>query len=107
MVNVLFNIKPVDKTIAVKYPHFLNHSLMVSAEITLLNHGPMMSAEITFCRSRPLKWRLVVVISIRVYDELARWKGQEARKCGHVQVVASMVFTPGTTVESGPTFTNG
>jgi hypothetical protein len=34
MGDVLFNFKPVDKTIAVKYPHFLNHSLMMSAEIT-------------------------------------------------------------------------
>ena len=49
MGDVLFNIMPVDKTIAVKYPHFLNHNVMMSAEITLLNHGPMMS------RSRPLK----------------------------------------------------
>jgi hypothetical protein len=55
MGDVLFNIKPVDKTIAVKYPHFLNHSLMMSAEIALLNHGPMMSAEIALGRSRPLK----------------------------------------------------
>jgi hypothetical protein len=53
--DVLFNIKPVDKTIAVKYPHFLNHNVMMSAEKTLLNHGPMMSAELTLCRSRPLK----------------------------------------------------
>jgi hypothetical protein len=35
MGDVVFNIKPVDKTIAVKYPHFLNHGLMMSAEITL------------------------------------------------------------------------
>ncbi len=55
MGDIFFNIKPVDKTIAVKYPHFLNHSLMMSAEITLLNHGPMTSAEITLGRSRPLK----------------------------------------------------
>ena len=56
MGDVLFNIKPVDKTIAVKYPHFLNHSLtlMMSAEITLLNFGPMMSAKINRGRSRPL-----------------------------------------------------
>ncbi len=51
----MFNIKPADKTIAVKYPQFLNHSPMMSAEITLLNHGLMMSAEITLGRSRPLK----------------------------------------------------
>ena len=55
MGDVLFNIMPVDKTIAVKYPHFLNHNVMMSAEITLLNHGPMMSVEITLGRSRPLK----------------------------------------------------
>ncbi len=47
----------VDKTIAVKYPHFLNHSLMMSAETTLLNHGLMMSAEITLgpSPSQPLE----------------------------------------------------
>ncbi len=45
----------VDKTIAVKYPHFLNHSLMMSAEITLPNHGLMMSAEITLGQSQPLE----------------------------------------------------
>ena len=55
MGDVVFNIKPVDKTIAVKYLHFLYHSLMMSAEITLLNHGPMMRAEITIGLSRPLK----------------------------------------------------
>ena len=54
MGDVLFNIKPVDKTIAVKYPHFLNHYVMMSAEITLLNFGPMMSAKINLGRSRPL-----------------------------------------------------
>ncbi len=53
--DVLFNIKPADKTIAVIYPHFLNHNVMMSAEINLLNHGPMMSAEITLGRSRPFK----------------------------------------------------
>jgi hypothetical protein len=54
--DVLFNIMPVDKTIAVKYPHFLNHNVMMSAEITLLNFGPMimMSAKINLSRSRPL-----------------------------------------------------
>ncbi len=55
MGDVLFNIKPVDKTIAVKYPHFLNQNVMMGAEITLLNHGPKMSAEITLGRSRSLK----------------------------------------------------
>ena len=53
--EVVFNIKPVDKTIAVKYPHFFNHNVMMSAEITLLNHGPMMSTKINLGRSRPLK----------------------------------------------------
>ncbi len=54
MGDVLFNIMPVDKTIAVKYPHFLNHNVMMSAEITLLNFCPMMSAKINRGRSRPL-----------------------------------------------------
>ena len=54
MGDVLFNIMPVDKTIAVKYPQFLNHNVMMSAEITLLNFGPMMSAKINRGRSRPL-----------------------------------------------------
>lgn len=54
MGDVLFNIMPVDKTIAVKYPHFLNHNVMMSAEITLLNFGPMMSAKINPGRSRQL-----------------------------------------------------
>jgi hypothetical protein len=40
-----------------------------------------------------------------VHDELARWKGREARRCWHAQ--ASKAFTPGTTVEFGPAFTNG
>jgi hypothetical protein len=42
-----------------------------------------------------------------VHDELARWKGWEARRCGHVMGRASMVFTPATIVEFGPAFTNG
>ncbi len=55
MGDVVFNIEPVDKTIAVKYQHYLNHSLMMSAKITLLNHGLMMNAEITLGRSLPLE----------------------------------------------------
>jgi hypothetical protein len=50
-------------------------------------------------------WRLVVVIGIRVHDELAIWKGREARRCGHVMGGASMAFTPATIVEFGPAFT--
>ena len=41
MGDLVFNIKPVDKTIAVKYPHFLNHGLMMSAEITLGRSRPL------------------------------------------------------------------
>ena len=52
MGDVLFNIMPVDKTIAVKYPHFLNHNVMMSAEINLGRSRPL-NVEARRCHRNP------------------------------------------------------
>jgi hypothetical protein len=52
----VFNIKPVDKTIAVKYPHFFYHSLMMSAEIALRRSQPL-KVEARRCHLNPCACR--------------------------------------------------